>query len=39
MKKFEEPMLEINEFQVEDVITTSGDLVPENPTNDMGEWN
>lgn len=34
MKKFMEPEIEVVKFNVEDVITTSGD--PENPGDGMG---
>ena len=35
MKHFEEPMIEVKEFVVEDVITASGDTEIDNG----GEWN
>ena len=37
MKKFETPVMEIEKFQIEDVITTSGCPKPEeNITGDLG---
>ena len=35
MKHYEEPMIEVQDFQIEDVITTSGDT----PIDNGGEWN
>lgn len=35
MKHFEEPVIEVQKFNVEDIITTSGDTNIENG----GEWN
>jgi len=34
MKMFEEPVIEVQKFNVEDVITTSDTKIP-----DSGEWN
>lgn len=35
MKHFEEPVIEVHKFNVEDIITASGDT----PIPDGGEWN
>jgi len=36
MNKFMEPEIEIKKFNVEDVITTSGDAEPGNGDDDLG---
>ena len=36
MKKFETPDVEVEKFEVEDVLTESN---PTTPDDDLGEWN
>lgn len=41
MKKFNTPELDVEKFQIEDVLTVSGgkDEVPPFDNNNTGEWN